>query len=104
MIEPAVLIDALLPENRSSILISPCDFTFIVPFDVERGRARLALVRGERAQDRGVGEERREQLIVDDLELELLLEAAIGLERDLHRNRRRRRHPSVRQSSSRDPG
>ena len=31
MIEPAVLIEALLPENRSSILISPCDFTFIVP-------------------------------------------------------------------------
>ena len=89
MIEPAVLIDALLPGEQILDLDLAVRLHVHRAFDVERGGARLALVRRQRAQNRGVGEERREQLIAHDPEFELLLEPAIGLERDLHGDRRR---------------
>ena len=55
----------------------------------ERGHAELALVGLQRVGDRREGQERREQLVLDDLEGEGPGRGPIGLQRDLHRDQRR---------------
>ena len=49
--------------------------------DRERRRAELPLVGRQRVQDHDVRQQRREQLVVDEVELEGLAQAALGVER-----------------------
>ncbi len=57
--------------------------------DGEAGGSIFALVGSERVEDRHIGEERCEELIAHQLELEGLLQAAAVVERDAHRDQLR---------------
>jgi len=59
--------------------------------DQERGHAELALVGLQRVGDRGERQQRREQLVLDDLEGERAGRRPIGLQRDLDGHQRRAR-------------
>ena len=58
------------PEKTLSNVIASRCFSVAVPRTLNVAGAELPLVRAERVQDARVGHQRREQLIVDDAEVE----------------------------------